>query len=40
MTMHTRATAVAELAIAYLQGMEAGWTLSIEKLEALLARGA
>ena len=39
MTLHARATAVAEVAVAYLQGMEAGWMQSIEKLEALLTRG-
>ena len=40
MTLHTRAVAVAEVAIAYLQGMEMGWTQSIDKLEAFVARGA
>jgi uncharacterized protein YndB with AHSA1/START domain len=38
MTLHTRASAVADKAVAYLQGMEMGWTMSIDKLEALLAR--
>ena len=38
MTLHTRASAVADKAVAYLQGMETGWTMSIDKLEALLAR--
>ena len=38
LTMHTRAVAVAELAIAYLQGMEMGWTGSIDKLEAFVER--
>ena len=36
LTLHTRANAVVENAIAYLQGMEMGWTQSIDKLEALL----
>jgi len=31
---------VAELAIAYLQGMEMGWTQSIERLLALVSRSA
>lgn len=38
MTMHTRACAVVDKAAAYLQGMEAGWTMSIDRLEDLLAR--
>ncbi len=38
LTMHTHAVAVAELAIAYLQGMEMGWTGSIDKLEAFVER--
>lgn len=37
MTMHTRASAVVDKAAAYLQGMEAGWTMSIDRLEDLLA---
>ena len=40
MTMHTRAKAVAAIAIAYLQGMEAGWTQSIDKLAAYLAQAS
>jgi len=36
LTLHTRASAVIEKAAAYLQGMEAGWTQSIDKLEALM----
>jgi uncharacterized protein YndB with AHSA1/START domain len=40
MTLHTRGSAVVEKAVAYLQGMEMGWTMSIDKLQALLARGA
>jgi uncharacterized protein YndB with AHSA1/START domain len=40
MTLHTKALAVAEVAIAYLQGMEMGWTQSIDKLQAFVARGA
>ena len=39
MTLHTRGSAVVEKAVAYLQGMEMGWTMSIDKLAALLARG-
>jgi uncharacterized protein YndB with AHSA1/START domain len=38
MMLHTRAAAVVEYAAAYLQGMEAGWTQSIDKLHALLAK--
>jgi len=37
LTLHTRGAAVAEIAVKYLQGMEFGWTMSIDKLEALLA---
>jgi uncharacterized protein YndB with AHSA1/START domain len=40
LTLRTRAVAVVEYAAAYLQGMEAGWTQSIDKLQAFLARGA
>ncbi len=29
-----------DYAVSYLQGMEMGWTGSIDKLEALLTRGA
>ena len=40
LTLHTRGSAIVEKAIAYLQGMEMGWTMSIDKLQAwLLARG-
>ena len=38
MTLHTKVVAVTEVAIAYLQGMEMGWTQSIDKLEAFVAR--
>jgi uncharacterized protein YndB with AHSA1/START domain len=38
LTLHTRGAAVVELAVKYLQGMEMGWTMSIDKLEALLTR--
>ena len=38
MTLHTKAVAVVEEAAAYLQGMDAGWTQSIDKLQAFLAR--
>ena len=37
LVLHTRGTAVAEIAVQYLQGMEMGWTMSIDKLAALLA---
>ncbi len=40
MTLHTKAGAVVEMATVYLQGMEMGWTQSLEKLDAFLARGA
>jgi uncharacterized protein YndB with AHSA1/START domain len=36
-TLRTRGSALVEKAVAYLQGMEMGWTMSIDKLEALLA---
>jgi uncharacterized protein YndB with AHSA1/START domain len=39
LTLHTRGSAIVEKAVAYLQGMEMGWTMSIDKLQALLARG-
>jgi uncharacterized protein YndB with AHSA1/START domain len=38
LTLHTRGTAVVDYAAAYLQGMEMGWTMSIDKLETLLRR--
>jgi uncharacterized protein YndB with AHSA1/START domain len=38
LTVHTRGTAVVDYAAAYLQGMEMGWTMSIDKLETLLGR--
>jgi uncharacterized protein YndB with AHSA1/START domain len=38
LTLHTRGSALVEKAIPYLQGMEYGWTQSIDKLEAMLAR--
>ncbi len=40
MTLHTRGRAVVDYAVGHLQGMEMGWTGSIDKLEALLRRGA
>jgi uncharacterized protein YndB with AHSA1/START domain len=41
LTLHTRGRAVVEYAVGYLQGMEAGWTGSIDKLQMLLTgRGA
>jgi uncharacterized protein YndB with AHSA1/START domain len=39
LTLQTRGSAVVAKAVAYLQGMETGWTMSIDKLEALLAKG-
>jgi uncharacterized protein YndB with AHSA1/START domain len=39
LTVHTRGAAMVEYAAAYLKGMDAGWTQSIERLQALLARG-
>jgi uncharacterized protein YndB with AHSA1/START domain len=38
MTLHTRAVAVVEMAAVYLQGMEMGWTQSIDKLEVFVAK--
>jgi uncharacterized protein YndB with AHSA1/START domain len=40
LTLHTRCAAMVDYAAAYLKGMEAGWTQSLEKLEALVARAA
>jgi uncharacterized protein YndB with AHSA1/START domain len=37
MTLHVRAAAVAEVALPHLQGMEAGWTQSLERLQAFMA---
>lgn len=37
MTLHSKAVAVVEEAAAHLQGMDAGWTQSIDKLQAFLA---
>jgi uncharacterized protein YndB with AHSA1/START domain len=37
LTLHTRGRALTEQAVGYLQGMEMGWTQSIDKLQALLA---
>jgi uncharacterized protein YndB with AHSA1/START domain len=37
LTLKTRGTAMVDYAAAYLQGMEAGWTQSLEKLTDLLA---
>ena len=37
LTLHTRGAAMVEAAVKYLQGMEFGWTQSIDKLQALLA---
>jgi uncharacterized protein YndB with AHSA1/START domain len=38
LTLQTRGAAVVDYAVAYLNGMEAGWTQSLEKLEALVRR--
>jgi uncharacterized protein YndB with AHSA1/START domain len=40
LTLHTRGSAVTEKAVQYLQGMETGWTQSIDRLQALVTRGA
>jgi uncharacterized protein YndB with AHSA1/START domain len=37
LTVHAEAAAVVEMATAYLQGMEMGWTQSIDKLHAYIA---
>jgi uncharacterized protein YndB with AHSA1/START domain len=37
LTLHTRGGALIEKAVSYLQGMEYGWTESIDKLQAMLA---
>ncbi|HXY89703.1 MAG TPA: SRPBCC domain-containing protein [Xanthobacteraceae bacterium] len=37
LTLHTRAIALVDYAAAYLAGMDAGWTQSIDKLQALMA---
>jgi uncharacterized protein YndB with AHSA1/START domain len=39
LTLHTRGTALVDYAAAYLKGMDAGWTQSIERLESVLAGG-
>jgi uncharacterized protein YndB with AHSA1/START domain len=38
LTLHTSGVAMVDYAAAYLQGMEAGWTQSLEKLEAKVQR--
>jgi uncharacterized protein YndB with AHSA1/START domain len=40
LTLHTAMVAVVEIAIVNLQGMEMGWTQSIDKLQAYIARTA
>ena len=40
LTLHTRGAAVVEYAAAFIKGMEAGWTQSLERLQALMTRGA
>jgi len=39
LTLHTRAVAVVAYAAAYLEGMEVGWTQSLERLAAHVAQG-
>jgi uncharacterized protein YndB with AHSA1/START domain len=38
LTLHTRGSAMVDYAADYLKGMEIGWTQSIDKLQAYLAR--
>jgi uncharacterized protein YndB with AHSA1/START domain len=38
LTVRSSGSAMVEYAAAYLKGMDAGWTQSIERLQALLAR--
>jgi uncharacterized protein YndB with AHSA1/START domain len=38
LTLHTEMAAVVEMAKAHLQGMEMGWTQSIDKLQAYITR--
>jgi uncharacterized protein YndB with AHSA1/START domain len=38
LTIHTRGSAIVENAANYLKGMEIGWTQTIDKLQAYLAR--
>ncbi len=38
LTVHSRATALVDYAARMIEGMEAGWTQSIERLEALVKR--
>jgi uncharacterized protein YndB with AHSA1/START domain len=40
LTLYTRGAALVAQAVPYLQGMEYGWTQSIDRLAALLARAA
>lgn len=40
LTIRTRGTAVVDYATAHLQGMEMGWTMSINKLEAFVAHAS
>jgi len=40
LNLHTRGAAVVEIAVAYLQGMEQGWSQSLEKLAGYLSPGA
>jgi uncharacterized protein YndB with AHSA1/START domain len=39
LTLRARATAMVDYAVAYLAGMEAGWSQSLEKLAEELVRG-
>lgn len=40
MSLHTRAVAVTEIAVSYLQGMQMGWTQSIDRLAVHLLQSA
>jgi uncharacterized protein YndB with AHSA1/START domain len=40
LTVQTGGTAVVDYAVAHLQGMEMGWTMSIDKLEAFIVPAA
>jgi uncharacterized protein YndB with AHSA1/START domain len=39
LTVHTRGAAVVKIAVAYLQGMEQGWSQSLDKLAGHLSPG-
>ena len=40
LTICTRGTAIVDYAAAHLQGMEMGWTMSVDRLEAFVARAS